>query len=135
MSRRQTNQRPRKTTTGFAVAVVGVILFVCFLMAFGAILAAARLSESRPAAATTPQADSRNAALTIAYSPEKAALIKGLAEKFNAKNLRTSDRQAMEVELVELTPEEMVKQALAGQATFQAMTPDSSLWLDQLNSR
>ena len=74
-------------------------------------------------------------ALTIAYSPEKAVLLKGLAEKFNAKNLRTSDRQPMKIDLVEMTPDEMVEKALAGQATFQAMTPDSSLWLDQLNSR
>ena len=41
----------------------------------------------------------------------------------------------MKIDLVELQPDEMVEKALAGQATFQAMTPDSSLWLDQLNSR
>jgi Ca-activated chloride channel family protein len=29
----------------------------------------------------------------------------------------------------------MVDQAFSGQAAFQALTPDSSLWLDQLNSR
>ena len=39
MSRRQTNQRPRKTNTAVAAAVVGVVLILCFLMAFGAILA------------------------------------------------------------------------------------------------
>jgi Ca-activated chloride channel family protein len=39
----------------------------------------------------------------------------------------------MQVELVEITPEEMVTQAMAGSASFQALTPDSSLWLDQLN--
>ena len=134
MSRRQTNQRPRKTT-GVAVAIVGVILVVCFLMAFGTILAGLGSRNQGQQAASTPQAESRNAGLTIAYSPEKAVLLKGLAEKFNAKNLRTSDRQAMKIDLVELKPDEMVEKALAGQATFQAMTPDSSLWLDQLNSR
>ncbi len=76
----------------------------------------------------------RNATLTLAYSPEKAALVRSLVDKFNARNLRTADREAMRVELVEMTPEEMVTQALAG-PSFQALTPDSSLWLDQLNRR
>ena len=67
-----------------------------------------------PAAAGRCIADPRNATLTIAYSPEKAALIKSLADKFNAKHERTPDGQSMQVALVELTPEEMVNQALAG---------------------
>ena len=58
-----------------------------------------------------------------------------LAETFNAQKQKTPDRQAMAVQLVEVTPEEMVNQALAGGGGFQALTPDSSLWLDQLNNR
>jgi Ca-activated chloride channel homolog len=135
MSRRQTNQRPRKTTTVVAAAVVGAVLLLCVVMVFGAIFAGLASRGQGQGAAATPQAESRSAALTIAYSPEKALLLKGLADKFNAKNLRTSDREAMKIDLVELQPDEMVEKALAGQATFQAMTPDSSLWLDQLNSR
>ena len=91
--------------------------------------------QASQGAASPVRRDTRNATLTIAYSPEKAVLLKGLTEKFNAKNLRTPDRQAIKVELVELKPDEMVEKALAGQADFQALTPDSSLWLDQLNSR
>jgi Ca-activated chloride channel family protein len=41
----------------------------------------------------------------------------------------------MRIELTEMSPEEMLNQALSGQASFQALTPDSSLWLDQLNRR
>ena len=75
-----------------------------------------RTPASQPAASGsgTVAVDPRSATLTIAYSPEKAALIKSLADKFNAQNLRTPDGQRMQVELVELTPEEMVTQALAG---------------------
>ncbi len=109
MSRRQTNQRPRKASSTVAVAMVGVVLLLCFLMAFGAILAGLGSRNQGQQAASTPQAESRNAGLTIAYSPEKAVLLKGLAEKFNAKNLRTSDRQAMKIDLVELKPDEMVE--------------------------
>ena len=58
-----------------------------------------------------------------------------LADKFNSQKQKTPDRQTMQIKLVEVTPEEMVNQALAGSDSFQALTPDSSLWLDQLNSR
>jgi Ca-activated chloride channel family protein len=84
-------------------------------------------------ATQTTVTDQRNATLTLAYSPEKATLVKKLAGAFNAQKLRTPDGQTMRVELVEMTPEEMVAQALTGQSAFQALTPDSSLWLDQLN--
>jgi Ca-activated chloride channel homolog len=83
--------------------------------------------------AQTAKTDQRNAALTLAYSPEKATLVKELVGKFNARKLRTPDGQPMQVDLIEMTPEEMVSQALAGGSSFQAITPDSSLWLDQLN--
>ncbi len=83
----------------------------------------------------TPQADAKNPTLVIAHSPEKAALIKTLTDGFNAKRQKTPDGQAMEIRLLELTPEEMVNRALAGDTAFQAVTPDSSLWLDQLNRK
>ncbi len=133
MSRRQKDQR--KGNTGVYLAVIGTVLFLCILLAIGGVVALINSSDKANQGAASPAAESRNAALTIAYSPEKAVLLKSLAEKFNAKNLRTSDRQPIKIELLELKPDEMVEQALAGEASFQAMTPDSSLWLDQLNSR
>jgi Ca-activated chloride channel family protein len=84
---------------------------------------------------TTDTRDPRTARLTVAISPEKRALVNALVEEFNAQELRTDDRQAIEITLMEMTPEEMVDQALSGQAAFQAMSPDSSVWLDQLNRR
>jgi len=93
------------------------------------------VSRSTTTSTETAVADSRTATLTVAYSPEKAAIIRSLIEQFNAQKLRTPDRQPMQVQLLEMTPEEMVTQVLAGAATFQALTPDSSLWLDQLNQR
>ncbi len=134
MSRRKTNQRTSKTTIGCFGAALAAILVVCFVLVVFAFLVD-RSSNQGQQAVSTPQADVRTAALTIAYSPEKAALLKSLVEKFNARNLRTPDRQQMKIDLVEMKPDEMVEKALAGQASFQAMTPDSSLWLDQLNSR
>lgn len=131
MKRGQTNRRPLIIT----LAVVGGILALCCLTVLIGILVSRQ--PTTPTAETSVE-NPRNATLTVAYSPEKAALVKSLVEKFNAQKLRTSDRQLMRVELLELTPEDMVTQVLAGQpggVPFQALTPDSSLWLDQLNRR
>ncbi len=133
MSRRQKNQQ--QTATRLLVAVLSIILFMCVLLAIVGVIGLVESFRQPGQPAASPEADTRNPTLTIAVSPEKAALLKALADKFNARNLRTPDRQPMRVEVVELKPDEMVEKALAGQATFQALTPDSSLWLDQLNYR
>lgn len=129
MNRQQTSRR------NAILIVSGAALVLCVLTAFALILAIIPARQSSAPAANAPVADQRAATLTLAYSPEKAALVKELADKFNAEKQRTADRQLMQVALVELTPEEMVNQALAGEPIFQALTPDSSLWLDQLNRR
>lgn len=132
MSRRKTNQR--NSGAGLLIAII-IGFFLCVLVFIGGVILLVNSAQPAGPSAAGQPAISNTATLTIAYSPEKAMLLKGLAEKFNAKNLRTADRQPMKIELVELKPDEMVEKALTGQAAFQAMTPDSSLWLDQLNSR
>ena len=127
MSRKQVKQRSAAATVVFAA------LFFCCLGVVA--LAIIGQQANKSATSPTPAVDARAASLTVAYSPEKAALMQTLADKFNAQKQKTPDRQAMAVQLVEVTPEEMVNQALAGGGGFQALTPDSSLWLDQLNNR
>ena len=129
MSQQRTDRRQRNAV----MIVVGGVLALCLLTAVFAVLVSVRPAGQQ--AAATPAAEQRSATLTVAYSPEKASLIKGLAEKFNARNLRTPDRQPMKIELIEMSPDEMVTKALAGDVSFQALTPDSKLWLDQLNYR
>jgi Ca-activated chloride channel family protein len=72
------------------------------------------------------------ARLTLAYSPEKAALVQQLVDDFNAQGYQTPDELAMRVDLVEMEPEAMLDAAIAGE--FQAITPDSSVWLPQLDA-
>ena len=127
MSRKQVKQRSAAATVVFAS------LFLCCLGVVALTIIGQQANKS--ATSPTPAVDARAASLTVAYSPEKAALMRTLADKFNAQKQKTPDRQAMAVQLVEVTPEEMVNQALAGSGGFQALTPDSSLWLDQLNNR
>lgn len=78
-------------------------------------------SETPPSGAT----------LTVAYSPEKQALFDELVRGFNAQKLRTEQGERMAVRSVRLEPEAMIEGALAGD--FQAISPDSSIWLDQLD--
>ena len=69
--------------------------------------------------------------LTIAVSPEKAELFAQLVNNFNARKLKASNGEEMRIATQSLEPEDMIDAALAG--NFQAMSPDSSIWLDQLD--
>ncbi len=69
--------------------------------------------------------------LTVAVSPEKAELFQQLVENFNAKKLKAANGDELRLATVQLEPEDMVDAAIAGD--FQALSPDSSIWLDQLD--
>jgi Ca-activated chloride channel family protein len=78
-----------------------------------------------------PETPPSGATLTVAYSPEKQALFEELVRRFNDQKLKTEQGERMTVRAVELEPEAMIEGALAGD--YQAISPDSSLWLDQLD--
>lgn len=123
----------RNVATGI---LVGAAALICLCVALGVIIQGVRSalpSVSAPATTSEPQ-DPRSATLTVAYSPEKADLMRELVDRFNAQKLRTADRQLMQVRLVEMAPDLMVEEAL-GSPAFQALAPDSGLWLDQLDRR
>ncbi|MFZ2486649.1 MAG: VWA domain-containing protein [Anaerolineae bacterium] len=115
----------------FVVLALAVVAFIC-LASFISLLSRSQSTSTTetPAASVDP----RNATLRLASTSDKAALMTALVKRFNDQNLRTSDRQAMQVTLVEMTPDAMIEEALTG-PSFQAISPDSSLWLDQLDRR
>ncbi len=84
------------------------------------------------AAANTWAADS--AQLTVAVSPVMAPTLAQRVEAFNRLSQRTTDGQTMGVLLTELAPEKMVAISL-DQPPFQALVPDSALWLNQIDQR
>ncbi len=77
---------------------------------------------------------SDSAELTVAVSPGMSDMFQALVSDFNAQGQRTPDGQKMQVQSLMLLPEEMVEQSL-GAPSFQALAPDSSLWLNQLEQR
>jgi len=78
--------------------------------------------------------DSTTAKLTIAVSPGMAPTFNTLVERFNAQANQTPDGSLMLVRTITVVPENMVEDSLS-QPPFQALAPDSSLWLSQLDRR
>jgi Ca-activated chloride channel family protein len=75
-----------------------------------------------------------SAELTVAVSPAMSDMFQALVSDFNAQGQRTPDGQTMRVQTEVLAPEKMVEQSLED-PSFQALAPDSSLWLNQLERR
>ncbi len=90
-----------------------------------------RPGESSPAG---PAWAADSADLTIAVSPLMAPVLIQLADRFNALEEKTPDGRTMTVSIMAVNPEKMVTESL-GSPPFQAVSPDSSLWLDQLEQR
>jgi Ca-activated chloride channel family protein len=111
------------------IALTVVLLFV-FGACCGVYALVDRLlgGESQTEATPAPKT-----ALTVAYSPEKADLFRELVDRFNAQGFTAPDGQQMAIEAIELDPDSMVNAILDRSAAFQAMTPDSSVWLGQLD--
>jgi Ca-activated chloride channel family protein len=126
-SKSSRKQTPASTQT---VIWITVGAFVLLALCCGCWFAFAPLMRSvtQPAAqqVALPSAD-----LTIAYSPEKAELFKSLVDSFNAQGNKASGGTPLVVKTVELEPDAMVAAAVAG--NFQAMSPDSSIWLGQVD--
>lgn len=79
--------------------------------------------------ATTWEPDS--ATLSIAVSPVMAPVLTELAEEFNQQGRRAPDGKSLKVDIQVYDPEAMVRAAQLS-PPFQAISPDSSLWLDRL---
>lgn len=73
-----------------------------------------------------------SAELTVAVSPSMAETLQPLADSFNSGNMRAPDGQPMRVSLTTMSSQEIVERSL-GRPAFQAVAPDSSLWLRQID--
>lgn len=135
MSKRQRKQQPPSSSRTAVLLVGGLaglfLLCACGLAVFGAIMGGRQ--EATPGAATA--ADPRSAVLTLAFSPEKVNLLSPLVADFNKQRRKTADGRTMEVQLLEMPPDQMVEAALGESPGFQALSPDASLWLDLLDLR
>ncbi len=126
VNRKQEPNDPLTTVIALA-AVIVILVGVCSVCWAGAMLLADNLDEL-----VEEEEAKDEARLTLAYSPEKQDLVQALIDDFNRQGYRTPDDLPMSIELVQLEPEAMLDAAVAGE--FQVMTPDSSVWLPQLDA-
>lgn len=130
---RRTRQQQRNTVI---IAVVALIFGIA-LCGIVSISAGFWYFNSYPADQTPEQTAAQitwapdSATLTVAVSPVMAPVFETLAEQFNRQKTNTADGQTMQVQVITLEPSKMVAEAL-GPARFQALSPDSSLWIDRL---
>ena len=125
----------------FALAAVGFFLLcACGLTTVRAgnwiadVLAGGGSTASGSGSAIPANWPATSAELTIAVSPSMAGTLRKLANSFNSQRLRTPDGEQMAVELVTRTSREMVEESVR-QPAYQAVLPDSSLWLDLIERR
>jgi len=86
------------------------------------------LFVSSPETIPTPTA----ATLELAYSPEKDALMQDLIARFHKANYKTPSGLPMKINATKMDAADIVDAARAGK--FTAISPDSSLWLAQIDA-
>ena len=116
-SRNTAPQSPRRLVA-IAVVLFGALMLLCV----GVVLAANWLPGYL--------AD-RTVTLDVACSPEKQALFEELVERFDDANPKTPQGKRIKLEVSYLEPEPMVEAASLG--TYDAITPDSTIWLTHLD--
>lgn len=129
------NERNAKQQTALIAGGVGIVVVcLCVILAVWAGQSVWTNLRGRIGADGTTGLDSTTAELTIAVSPGMAPTFAKLVEQFNAYAHKTPDGSVMLVRALSVVPEKMVEQSLAN-PPFQAIAPDSSLWLNQLDRR
>ena len=121
----------RKQTPASTQIIVGLMAGVFALLALccgGWLILSPLVSSTVSPNAAAP---TQPVELTIAYSPEKADLFKSLVADFNAQNNKAPNGTRLTIKAIEMEPDAMAAGAVAG--NFQAMSPDSSIWLGQVD--
>ncbi len=121
---------PRRAKNKGGCSLLTVVLII---VPFVALLACGSLyslvsSVVEPGPSPTPTPES---GLRMAYSPEKGVLFTELVGDFNAQNLKAPDGEPLKISAVQMASEDMSDAALRGD--LKAISPDSSIWLDQID--
>jgi len=122
MPRRRGRLRPARSRTGLFV-----VLFMVIASLVGCVVAVALLSRDKS------ELSSREVILSVAYSPEKQELFETLADGFNRTKPRLPKGKRVKLVAAALSPDEMVE--VAADNVYQAISPDSSIWLAEIDRR
>lgn len=118
-----------------AAAIFGLVFCGIIAVSVGTWLGNRFMEENDIAGPVEEQIvwEETSAELTIAVSPLMAPVLESLATEFNTTAARTPDGESMQVQIIALEPAKMVREALE-RPNFQAISPDSSLWIDRLEN-
>ncbi len=134
MARYRRTKRKDQATRPLSTATLALIVFGAVAGVFlcvGAILLAAMAGRGDEAG-TVVTVRQGSSTLVIAYTPEKGPLFTALVKAFNDTRPRGPRGEALRVEAVPRDMETMLAEAVFSD-TLQAISPDSSLWLDPLD--
>ncbi len=135
---KEPRSKRRDWRTWAILAGIGVFaLCFCSILAFtlGQQVLDAIWPSGSPVADEEPVAvtwEPDSAELMLAVSPVMAPTLAGQVETFNRQNLSTPDGKTMQVTLLPMVSEAMVQASLS-QPPFQAVAPDSAIWLNQID--
>ncbi len=121
--------KPKRRSQRTLWAIVGVVAAIVLCVAALSILAAVRAVQQKITSGPVEQPG----ALAVASSPEKEPLFRDLVDRFNRSGYRTSDGERMRIEVSFLEMEALLDAALQGEV--DAISPDSSVWLADLDAR
>lgn len=126
------NRLTKQQQTTLIIAIISAVI-ICICSVIVLVAGNNWLQSLRPAGPqATDAVDAATAELTVAVSPGMAPTFNKLVEQFNAQAGTTPDGSLMLVRTVTMVPEKMVESSLE-YPDFQAIAPDSSLWLNQID--
>ncbi len=131
MPRSHRRARPKRKQSA---AVIGALIALVMVIVVGGCLCWAIYQGISTTASLFQEesADENGAAiLRVAYSPEKEEMFVRLVEAYNQADHQTADDRALRVHPIRMEPDAMLLGAMNGE--FEAMSPDSSIWLHQLD--
>ncbi len=126
--------RRNRNIVSVAVAIIIAVVICSSSVVSGGMWLFGLFDNNDEDVAAIPSWEQDSAELTIAVSPVMAPVMQEMANGFNSLDLRTPGNQKMTVWSLPVVPEQMVEDAL-GLPNYQAISPDSSLWLDQLEQQ
>ncbi|MCX7839090.1 MAG: VWA domain-containing protein [Anaerolineae bacterium] len=115
---------PQKSNVWILLILVILGGMLTILCGIGIIIALVIPSQTTP----TPT----SATLELAYSPEKDALMQDILARFHKANYKTPSGLPMRINATKMDAADIVEAARAGK--FTAISPDSSLWLAQIDA-
>jgi Ca-activated chloride channel family protein len=131
MPRSHKRARPKQKQSA---AVIGALIALVMVIVVGGCLCWA-IYQGISTTASLFQEDSVDedgiAILRVAYSPEKEDMFVRLVEDYNRADHQTAVGRAIRVDPIRMEPDAMLLGAINGE--FEAMSPDSSIWLHQLD--